>query len=312
MNTTMLHNTQEQQRQRMVRPRLVHFRLALLVVASCQYTSAFVAQVSPATVRSLRSPHSMWWYGGSEAVEVQPIHQEDSCELVAVRIERTSANSRRILGDIVIPTPIQDVWAILTDYNRLAVHVPNLVESRIEQVQSGGEMGDGQFRCRLFQKGAQKIVGFEFGASVTMDMREMARTRTVPPLRGSVVDERSISFKCTDSFFFQEFDGEWKAKERTNSAGEVETVLSYFVDVRPKGPVPVLALEWRIREDVPTNLRAVKKAALEVGYDGVMDARYGNRRRQSSRTPSHSPLTPKFLKVKWNSDETMEKYLLDS
>jgi hypothetical protein len=28
-------------------------------------------------------------------------------------------------------------------------------------------------------------------------------------------------------------------------------------------------LEWRIREDVPTNLRAVKRAALEVGWDGV-------------------------------------------
>lgn len=35
------------------------------------------------------------------------------------------------------------------------------------------------------------------------------------------------------------------------------------------------ALEWRIREDVPTNLRAVKSAAMEVGYDGVMKSKFG-------------------------------------
>ena len=39
--------------------------------------------------------------------------------------------------------------------------------------------------------------------------------------------------------------------------------------------MPVGALEWRIREDVPTNLRAVKKAAIEVGLDGVMAKKYG-------------------------------------
>jgi len=41
--------------------------------------------------------------------------------------------------------------------------------------------------------------------------------------------------------------------------------------VRPKGPVPVAALEWRIREDVPTNLRAVKAATL--GMVGKEEAR---------------------------------------
>jgi hypothetical protein len=54
-----------------------------------------------------------------------------------------------------------------------------------------------------------------------------------------------------------------------------ETTVSYTVKVRPKGPVPVAALEWRIREDVPTNLRAVMKAA--VGMEGVFAKRNGGR-----------------------------------
>jgi hypothetical protein len=198
---------------------------------------------------------------------------------VAVRIEKTSSNSRRIFGEIVVESRLPHVWAILTDYNRLAVHVPNLVESRVVSVETPqAQPGDGSYRCRLFQKGAQKIVGFEFGASVTMDMVERyyrgtphlspvlsdesiaATTAAALPTR---LEERGIAFKCVDSFFFSEFDGEWKASERWDVVmQQFETVLSYVVDVRPRGPVPVAALEWRIREDVPTNLRAVKQAAL--------------------------------------------------
>ena len=77
---------------------------------------------------------------GSESVN----QDGDSCELVAVRIERTSPNSRKIAGEITVDTPIADVWAILTDYDRLAVHVPNLVESNVLARLSDGEQGDDQ------------------------------------------------------------------------------------------------------------------------------------------------------------------------
>jgi len=200
-------------------------------------------------------------------------------QAVDVQIERTSANSRKISGSITVPTPLEDVWAILTDYNRLAIHVPNLVESQIvhtnkgnnaaarrnqQQPQQQGQPGDGSYQCQLYQKGAQKIIGFEFGASVTMAMTESVLS----------ANSKQIAFQCVDSFFFSGFDGEWRATERTSSqSGQVETVLSYTVDVRPKGPVPVAALEWRIREDVPTNLVAVKKAAMDVGFQGVMASR---------------------------------------
>jgi len=190
-----------------------------------------------------------------------------------VRIEKTSANSRRIAGDIIVPKPIEDVWAILTDYDNLSIHVPNLVQSkRVNPSRDqGGLPGDGSYECRLFQKGAQKIVGFEFGASVTMDMTETTR-------RGG--DEKTILFKCVESQFFSEFDGEWKVTPTIDpddpsvSASRVQ----YVVDVRPKGPVPVQALEWRIREDVPTNLRAVKAASIDLGRSGVLALRESQRK----------------------------------
>ena len=45
---------------------------------------------------------------------------------------------------------------------------------------------------------------------------------------------------------------------------EYRTKLSYRVNITPRGLVPVPALEWRIREDVPVNLRAVKKSAEKL------------------------------------------------
>lgn len=190
----------------------------------------------------------------------------------------------------MVPSPLLDVWSILTDYNRLSTHVPNLVESKVISSNSPGNQGDGSYTCRLYQKGAQKIVGFQFGADVTMDMKEHLLLK-----RGDRSEERSIDFKCVDSLFFSEFDGEWRVEELDADAysGLPQTKISYTVDVRPKGPVPVAALEWRIREDVPTNLRAVKRAALK--RELVTSA--------GRRSPQKSE------RVNWMEDETMAAYL---
>lgn len=273
-------------------------------------TSRHVPSVDDSTYSwaNHRSRHptalNVWWFGGTENKDLE---DEDSCELVAVMIERTSANSRQISGEITVPTPLSDVWAILTDYNRLAVHVPNLVDSKIVSSGDRGYQGDGQYRCRLYQKGAQKIIGFEFGADVTMDMTE---TTTAAPHTSNDVQQRKILFKCVDSMFFTNFDGEWTATEVAGDNGEVMTQLTYKVLVRPKGPVPVAALEWRIREDVPTNLRAVKRAAITVGEKGVLSTRQSRASFQESvRQTVHfdrQMVTPVMV---WGEDETMAKYL---
>jgi hypothetical protein len=317
------------------RPRTTFSSMCLGVILCSRLTLAFISpspfsigntavrtrQAVPASEKfSSASSTSLnvWWFGGTEQSELTG--NDDSCELVAVRIERTSANSRRIAGDITVEAPLEDVWAILTDYNRLSIHVPNLMESKILSRGSAGEQGDGSFRCRLFQKGSQKIIGFDFSATVTMDMAERIIQTTGSP-------ERKIAFKCAESQFFSEFDGEWRVKEQNGPDGQPETVVTYMVDVRPKGPVPVGALEWRIREDVPTNLRAVKAASLKTGQAGVLAAREGrpiprqlpityrngaadngaNRQGSNEMNPTPALVIPGMLD--WDRDETMAKYL---
>ena len=137
------------------------------------------------------------------------------------------------------------------DYDNLATHVPNLVESSRRPHPRGG--------IRLYQEGAQKIVGFDFRASLVMDMLEVVEDGASKPTR--------IRFSLVESQMFAAFEGEWRVqpysrvRSRTNPTRfEYKTKLSYSVNITPRGLVPVPALEWRIREDVPVNLRAVKAA----------------------------------------------------
>lgn len=216
-------------------------------------------------------------------------YDEENESAVTIRVEKTSFSSRRIGGDITVPAPLKDVWAILTDYNRLATHVPNLIKSQvIRNFTPNHEQGDGEFRCKLYQEGAQNIAGFGFSASVTMDMTEkilksvsqsVLSSSSLPYSKKTaerskeeqlILDGRSIGFKCAESSFFSKFDGEWKIQEQINSHGEIETSITYLVDVKPKGPVPIAALEWRIRKDVPINLLAVKKAAMMLSETRVL------------------------------------------
>jgi hypothetical protein len=304
--------------------RMPAFSIFCLTLLICSSLSSAFTLPSPSTVNhvSRRSSSStstalnVWWFGGTESNEVNA--NDESCELVAIRIEKTSANSRRIAGDITVPVPIDDVWSILTDYDRLSIHVPNLIESKIVQRQSAGNGGDGNFRCRLFQRGAQKIIGFDFSASVTMDMTEQIVTAaSTQEENGIVRQDRRINFKCVDSQFFSEFDGYWKVKEQIGPDG-LETVCSYVVDVRPKGPVPVAALEWRIREDVPTNLRAVKASALKA-VNGLQAAgaqipamKYvgnGGAQALKGNFQGRQQATNALLMMDWDRDETMAKYL---
>ena len=295
--------------------------------AVSELTPGSLQRYTPTTATTSPTALNVWWFGGTEQSDNS---DGESCELVAVRIERTSANSRRIAGEITVPAPVDAVWSILTDYNRLAIHVPNLMESKVMRENGGGSPGDGSYKCRLYQVGAQKIIGFDFSASVTMDMTERIIT-------SAATEARKIDFKCVDSQFFSEFDGAWTVKEQRNPVtGESETLCSYVVDVRPKGPVPVAALEWRIREDVPTNLRAVKAAT--VGMDPAALAAVGEAStrvrtpvtavsangeaqrpeafpvRVANRNPtsrSRQVPAPRLASVvmDWDVDETMGKYL---
>ncbi len=214
-----------------------------------------------------RAPRSQFRRAPAPRCQLRGAASTTADGFIPVDILTTGINSRCISASTIVSTPIADVWAILTDYDNLATHVPNLVVSNLlPHPEPGG--------IRLYQEGAQKIVGFDFRASLTMDMVELTEERATRPTR--------VGFTLVDSAMFATFDGEWSVKpySRTRSrvdptAFEYKTRLTYRVNITPKGPVPVPALEWRIREDVPPNLRAVKAAAERRLEERVREERIG-------------------------------------
>jgi len=172
-----------------------------------------------------------------------------------IKIDVTGINSRCISASIVIEATPAQVWSIISDYDNLSTHVPNLVESSVRPNPGGA--------VRVFQEGAQSIVGFDFRASLTMDMTEVAEDGARKP--------NLIQFALVDSQMFASFDGEWRVEPYSRRRSSVDltkfeyrTKVSYRVNITPKGLVPIPALEWRIREDVPVNLRAVRDASERV------------------------------------------------
>eukprot|EP00607_Mallomonas_marina_P009986 CAMPEP_0182419826 /NCGR_PEP_ID=MMETSP1167-20130531/4185_1 /TAXON_ID=2988 /ORGANISM="Mallomonas Sp, Strain CCMP3275" /LENGTH=232 /DNA_ID=CAMNT_0024594937 /DNA_START=316 /DNA_END=1017 /DNA_ORIENTATION=+ len=216
-----------------------------------------------------------------------------------VIIEAPSMNSRRITSSILIDGEIDDVWNTLTDYNNLATYIPNLTQSY--------KVSSPPNTVRIFQEGAQKIIGFDFRAALTMDMNENQDYDN--DSRASKM--KVLKFTLADSQMFSQFDGEWVL--RTYSRSRVfdattktyyyryKTQLTYSVFIRPKGPVPVIALEWRIKEDVPTNLIAMK-AAVETRVRQAMSSGQGR-----DREPVTSVNVAKMMD--WAADETLGAYI---
>lgn len=222
-----------------------------------------------------------------------------------VRIEAPTINSRKITADIIVNTPMDKVWSILTDYNNLATHVPNLVQSK--RVQVPGEPA----KIRLFQEGAQRIIGFDFRASLMMDMSEQPFWE----YDGILLRQRKLSFKLVESKMFQTFDGSWTVEVHSKrreydtkmqkQIDKYKTKLTYEVFVRPRGPVPVIALEWRIKEDIPINLWAIKLASERLPYsDKESTADSDVVKAQSSQS-----LQSKGFRPDWASDETLGLYM---
>ena len=228
----------------MIVPNSYLMALYLLVVVVMAVTTAFRSQ----PIRSMG-------IGNSYTPTRRLISMANSYPSTDVMVDTPSFNSRKITASIVVNSPVEDVWNILTDYNRLAERVPNLVKSYIvpsdPYTSNNNGLGSGmknKNNVRIFQEGAQKIIGFDFRASLTMDMKEEDYGDAYTTAGGDV-QERKLYFKLVDgqSRMFSAFDGNWHVRAQSHAKEfdpltndyqyRHKTVLTYTVLVKPKGPV---------------------------------------------------------------------------
>ncbi|KAG6550047.1 hypothetical protein Mapa_008561 [Marchantia paleacea] len=191
------------------------------------------------------------------ALDVSEGNGRKGPDAVEVSVEKTGSNQRKITAKILIRATLEDVWAILTDYERLADFIPGLAVSEMLEKRGNG--------ARLFQVGEQDIaLGVKFKAKAVVDCEE--KPSEVHP---NLV-RRDIDFNTIEGDF-QIFKGTWRIEQvggpstfTTQTVGgrkEHRTFLYYILDVQPKIWLPVALVEGRLTSEVKTNLVCIRDKA---------------------------------------------------
>lgn len=192
----------------------------------------------------------------TEDVEIEESQSliEDGVYIEVTKLEK---NSRRIESRISIDASLDSIWNILTDYERLADFIPGLALSKL--IQKGPNF------ARLLQIGEQNLAfGLKFDAKGVIDCFEK-ELETLPS--GT---KRDIDFKMIEGDF-QLFKGKWSILQtfsngscEDSSVREINTTLSYIVDVKPKMWLPVRLIEGRLCNEIKKNLKSVRGEAQKA------------------------------------------------
>ncbi|MEL7050322.1 MAG: SRPBCC family protein [Cyanobacteria bacterium J06588_5] len=163
-----------------------------------------------------------------------------SAEAAVVKIstEKRPARERRILASVTIPQPVEQVWQVITDYEKLSDFIPSLTSSKL--------ISNSEGRIRLEQIGAQCFLKIKFCARVVLDMTENFPNK--------------VSF-CMKEGDFKQFEGAWYL-EPTEDQGA--TVLSYDLLVKPPLAMPAALIEKHLCHNLTHNLLAVHQRTLEL------------------------------------------------
>jgi ribosome-associated toxin RatA of RatAB toxin-antitoxin module len=156
---------------------------------------------------------------------------------INITTEKLIGRQRRIVATTHIPFHVEQIWQILTDYDRLADFIPNLTESHRVSHPEGG--------IRLVQVGAQCFLNVKFCARVVLDMLE--------------VFPKELKFSMVEGDFRQ-FEGRWLLEPLAVDQNP-GTKLSYDLIVLPPRAMPAGLIERHIKRDLGQNLKAVDARA---------------------------------------------------
>ncbi|NET10959.1 MAG: cyclase, partial [Symploca sp. SIO2B6] len=115
------------------------------------------------------------------------INEMSEMEAIEVLTEKLDGRQRKITATIEIPHSVEQIWSILTDYERLADFIPSLKQSKqIEHPDQG---------IRIEQIGSESLLKLKFCARVVLDMIE-----SFP---------HTVGFEMVEGDF-KAFSGEWQ------------------------------------------------------------------------------------------------------
>ncbi|KAL3689399.1 hypothetical protein R1sor_015708 [Riccia sorocarpa] len=171
---------------------------------------------------------------------IQPQDAREVDRNVEVEVEVVSWRERHIKAHICVEASDQMVWNVLTDYERLAEFIPNLVRSEVINSPQPG-------RVWLLQQGVQSSMYWHIEARVVLELEELPLKHDGKELRFSMVDGD-----------FKRYAGRWYLRPGPRPG---TTMLFYEVSVIPKLFFPAPFVERIIKADLPINLSALAQRA---------------------------------------------------
>lgn len=232
----------------------------------------------------------------AEAEPKPPVLTDQIClipgDAPIVRVEDAPGNARRIFTGVDIRANVEDVWAVMTNYETLVKVVPNLVQNEIL-----GHWEDGGARLWQVGRASWRILGqdFYFQAGATLDVhlfpsglpddqtagsRMDAATsaevrdydRTLPLVRDIFPRPFSISVSGVPVHDitmqnvlgmrgdFVHYRGVWRLQPLIGCAapGEEMMRLTFAVECQPHWFLPVAPVEGRIAHALVENMEAIR------------------------------------------------------
>eukprot|EP00596_Hydrurales_sp_CCMP1899_P010130 CAMPEP_0119040068 /NCGR_PEP_ID=MMETSP1177-20130426/9895_1 /TAXON_ID=2985 /ORGANISM="Ochromonas sp, Strain CCMP1899" /LENGTH=565 /DNA_ID=CAMNT_0007004773 /DNA_START=630 /DNA_END=2327 /DNA_ORIENTATION=+ len=221
-----------------------------------------------------------------------PFLSDDICLLPGsspiVRVEEAPSNSRRIFTGVDIMADMEAIWDVLTAYDTLQEVVPSLVKNEVVSLTGNGG-------ARLSQVGGAKVLpGVTFTAKMVLDVNiykedtpmpdtmlavstpdlilsedVRAYGKNLPLKRGVFPRPYSLTaYPCRDITMqnvvgegdFEHYQGVWRMQKLPNCApdGGNAARLTYAVEIKPKGILPVKLIEGRIASDLKANMGAIR------------------------------------------------------
>ncbi|KAK6128372.1 hypothetical protein DH2020_037884 [Rehmannia glutinosa] len=166
---------------------------------------------------------------------------------VKCEVEVISWRERRIKAEISVNADVESVWNALTDYERLADFIPNLVRSgRIPCPHPG--------RIWLEQRGLQRALYWHIEARVVLDLQEVLKSE----------NDRELHFSMVDGDF-KKFEGKWSVKSRKGPKQSADRGEGNFTDLEILNsgnlPVNLQALACRSESNFEGNQNAVSQVS---------------------------------------------------
>lgn len=167
-------------------------------------------------------------------------------------VDQGRQEAKRCIAETTVAAPVDIVWKVLTEYERLPEFIPNLEECRRLSTSAPG-------RIRLLQRACSQAALWRLEASAILDIEEVK----LP------MGRREARFTMVKGDF-KELNGRWIVQPNPSSSSGSRgqsCLLRYDISLSPRLPLPATIVSYIVKAGLPANINAVIRRAEQLARD---------------------------------------------